>query len=210
MKRETVSRGSVIAAVAVALLLVSLAVPAVGGPNAVSAVSALKLAKKALKKANAADRRSKQALMEAQTPGPAGPRGPAGPAGVQGPSGSNAFGSLTYVLAAGTTDIASGAGYAFADAACPAGTAPTGGSGEFTGGEPAPPGPLGSFLDSGSYPDDLNGDGFYETWTAYVYNTTAGATVYSSAVCAPAGSAYARARPRDPRAERLRRLARPR
>jgi hypothetical protein len=190
----------------VAILLVSLAVPALGGPNAVSAVSALKIAKKALKKANAADKRSKRALREAQDPGPAGPPGAQGPAGVQGAPGSNAFGSLTYVDGPGGTTGATD--YAFDAAICPLGQAPTGGSFSPVGSELGGPEPL--LGDYGDYAIDIDDppDGFVDAWIAWAYNTTANLTVYASAVCAPAGIAAApaaRART-DGRGERLREL----
>jgi hypothetical protein len=103
--------------------------------------------------------------------------------------------------------VVNGAGYAFDDATCPPGTAPTGGSADFQGGETG--GTLG--IDYGSSPDDIDSDGFYDDWFAYVYNSSGTASVYATAVCAPAGSATlaarAKARP-DPRLERLRAIAR--
>jgi hypothetical protein len=204
MKRGSWNIGSVIAIVAVAVLLVSFAVPAAGGPNAVSAVSALKLAKKALKKANAADKRSKQALKEARggSQGPPGPAGSPGPAGVPGAASSNAFGSLTYVDGPGGTTGATG--YAFDAAVCPLGQAPTGGSFSPVGSELGGNDPL--LGDYGDYAIDIDDppDGFIDAWIAWAFNSVDSAQVYASAVCAPAGSAGlpARARP-NVRAARL-------
>jgi hypothetical protein len=198
----------VIAAVAVALLLVSLAVPAAGGPNAVSAVSALKLAKRALKKANTADRRARQALREVDRigQGPPGPAGPAGPAGAPGPAGSDAFGALTYVDGPGGTTGATG--YAIDAAICPIGEAPTGGSFSPVGSELGGNDPL--LGDYGDYAIDVDDppDGFIDAWIAWAFNSSGTAEVYASAVCAPARSAglrAARGRP-DVRAEKLRKL----
>ena len=185
------SKASVIAAVAVTLLLVSFVVPAAGGPNAVSAVSALKIAKKALKKANAADRRSKEALSEAQAPGPAGAPGPQGPAGVQGGSGSPAFGSVTYLDGLG--GVTGTTGYAIDVVGCPPGKAPTGGSfspadSELGGNDPG----LGDYGDGAVDLDDP-ADGYVDGWVAWAFNSAGSANVIASVICAPATSAALRA-----------------
>lgn len=87
------------------LLLVSVVVPAFGGPHALAAASPTSLAKKALRLAKSADKNSKEALKQARRVsakgGPAGPQGIQGAPGQQGPagpSGSDAFGELQYVF----------------------------------------------------------------------------------------------------------------
>jgi hypothetical protein len=197
--------------VAASFLVASLAVPALGGPQAVSATSALKVAKKALQKANQADKRSKQALREADKVsaqgGAQGPPGPAGAAGPGGAQGKDAFGSITYVDGLGGTTGAQG--YVFDAAYCPAGQAPTGGSfsplnSELGGTDPV----LGDYGDV-AFDSDIPEDGFIDAWAAWAYNAVDTADIIASAVCAPAGKAGLPARARaggDPRAMRVREM----
>lgn len=195
--RSIWSRRAAVVAVAAAILVVSVAVPAFGGPRAVSAVNAVKLAKKALKKANQADKRSKQALAEAQkvgsqtTPGARGQQGPAGAPGAAGAAGRDGFGALSYAVGPGHTR--STVGYVSDVAHCPAGQAPTGGSvvylsGAETGG-PNAGGPT-DFGDAGDGAvDDSNPlDGKIDSWLVYVYNGAGSAEIVAGVVCAPAGS----------------------
>lgn len=199
--------------VSAALLLGSLAVPAMGGPQALSAANALKTAKRALSKANQADKRSKRALREAQKvtakTGGQGPPGASGAPGPAGPSGRDGFGSLAYVEGPGGSTFTL-ADYAVDAATCPPGHAPTGGSLSPSGGETGSTQVLGDF---GDLAIDLDSDGFVESWAAWVYNAVGSADVIATAACAPAQSAAVAARPalrRDSRAERLREVFRER
>jgi hypothetical protein len=196
---------------AATFLVASLAVPALGGPQAVSTANALKLAKKALQKANRADKRAKQALREADkvsaqggTQGPPGPAGAAGPAGTQG---KDAFGSVTYVDGLGGTTGAQG--YVFDAAYCPPGQAPTGGSfsplhSELGGNDPV----LGDYGDV-AFDSDTPEDGYIDAWAAWAYNAVDTADIIASAVCARADRAGLPARASaggDPRAKRVREM----
>jgi hypothetical protein len=207
-------RGSlpVVVAVSAALLLGSLAVPALGGPHAVSAVNALSLAKSALRKAKQADSRSKRALRAAQRVsargGVQGPPGPAGTPGAAGSPGSDAFGSLTYL--GGEGDATSDPDTYVVDAAiCPPGEAPTGGSFSPGGSELGGTDP--DLGDYGDFPIDLDDppDGFVDSWVAWAYNGTGSADIFAFAACAEAHSTAEGANAMsavDPRAEKLREL----
>jgi Collagen triple helix repeat (20 copies) len=82
-------RRAAVAAVGITtvLFVVSVAMPALGGPTAFSAASALSTAKKALKLAKSANKKANQALEQSGTAGPRGPQGPIGPEGPQGTQG---------------------------------------------------------------------------------------------------------------------------
>jgi len=73
---------------ATTIFVVSVAMPALGGPKALSAASALSTAKKALKLAKKADKKATQALNEGGPRGPQGTIGPVGAAGQVGPQGT--------------------------------------------------------------------------------------------------------------------------
>jgi len=75
-------------ALAAAGLSLTIAVPALGGPQALSAASPMTVAKRALSSAKRAEAKADQALRMRQARGPAGPGGPAGAAGAQGPAGA--------------------------------------------------------------------------------------------------------------------------
>lgn len=86
MFRRLTGRRTAVAAVGVASIVftVSIAAPALGGPDAFSAASALSTAKKALKIAKRAERKADKRPAR----GPQGPVGPAGAAGAPGPPGA--------------------------------------------------------------------------------------------------------------------------
>ena len=192
MTRGSRTRGPLVAAVlvAAAVLVVSLAVPALGGPNAVSAVSALKVAKKALKKANQADKRARQALREAdKVAAQGGAQGPPGrqerpaPAGAVGKDAVRV--SVTYVD--GSVGTTGATGYVIDVAFCPAGQAPTGGSFSPTGSELGGPDPiLGDYGDF-AFDSDIPEDGFVDAWGAWAYNAAGTAEIIASAICASVG-----------------------
>lgn len=193
LRRARVIRGKVaVLCLLAALLAMSLAMPAFGGPQAFSAASAIKVAKNALRKATQADKRSKRALAEAQKVGAkSAPQGPPGAAGAQGPPGApgapglNAFGSLTYVVGQGAT--ISTVDYVADGAPCPSGQAPTGGSAAVSGAELGGTNP--NLGDAGDHAIDTNSDGYYDSWLAYAYNATGSAKIVAAAVCAPAARA---------------------
>ena len=88
LSRFRAHRSAVLAtAIASVLFTVTVAVPALGGPNALSAATLAQKVKKALKLSKQANKRSKQALNRAGEPGPQGPQGLQGLQGVQGVQG---------------------------------------------------------------------------------------------------------------------------
>ena len=86
MSRRLTGKRATVAAVGIASIVftVSIAAPALGGPDAFSAASALSTAKKALKIAKRAERKAD--IRPAR--GPQGPVGPVGAAGAPGPPGA--------------------------------------------------------------------------------------------------------------------------
>lgn len=87
--RDLSNRRSAVGAavLAGAVFIVSLTVPAHGGPQRASQQPASVIAGKALRIARKASVRSKRALVVAARPGPVGPTGSRGPIGLRGPAG---------------------------------------------------------------------------------------------------------------------------
>jgi hypothetical protein len=83
--------------VAGVIFSVSIAAPALGGPDAFSAASAISTAKKALKIAKRANKRAKKRAAR-------GPQGPIGPAGATGPRGPAGRPGVSTAITRGTID----------------------------------------------------------------------------------------------------------
>lgn len=105
MKRSSL----IVVLLASLVFLVSIAVPALGGPRTLSAASAVSTAQKALKLATTADKNAKKALKQGGPRGPQGPIGPSGAAGAngaQGPAGPSE--AVTRFGATNVTIVGSG------------------------------------------------------------------------------------------------------